>query len=109
MRPRWAERMVALLAPKGRLVCLEFPSGKPLRDDGPPWGLNPEVYEALLAAPGEPIHYDRSGDGSVVSIPSPKPRDDAIHRLSLIKPARTHPAGMEEDGSVRDFISVWSR
>jgi len=109
MRPRWAQRMASLMAHKGRLVCLEFPSGKPLTEHGPPWGVNPEVYEALLSAPGEPVHYDASGDGSVVSLPSPKPRDDSIHRLSLIKPLRTHPAGTAEDGSVRDFISVWSR
>lgn len=101
--------MASLLGPKSRLVCLEFPSGKPLSEPGPPWGVNPEVYEALLAAPGEPIHYGSSGDGSVVSIPSPKPRGDSIHRLSLIKPPRTHTAGTAEDGSVRDFISVWSR
>lgn len=109
MRPKWAQRIDALLSPKGRLVCLEFPSGKPLRDGGPPWGLNPEVYEALLAAPGEPVQYDEAGDGSVVSLPSPKPRDDAIRRLSLIKPARTHKAGTNEDGTVKDFISVWRR
>mgnify|MGYP005988700959 CR=1 FL=1 len=105
-RPKWAKRMSSLLAPKGRLVCLEFPSGKPLTDKGPPWGLNPEVYEALLAHPGEEISYN--DDGTVVDPPSPKPQDGALHRLSLIKPARTHPAGTREDGTVADFISVWS-
>lgn len=109
LRPQWAVRISSLLAPKARLICLEFPSYKPLRDPGPPWGVNPEVYEALLAAPGEPVHYDGKGDGTVVSIPSPKPRDDAVHRLCLVKPPRTHKAGMDEDGSVKDFVSVWSR
>ncbi|KAL6865954.1 hypothetical protein ACO1O0_002054 [Amphichorda felina] len=109
MRPQWAQRIASLIGSRSRLVCLEFPSGKPLSEPGPPWGVNPEVYEALLAAPGDPIQYDPSGDGSVVSIPSAKPRDDAIHRLSLIKPLRTHPAGTAENGTVRDFISVWSR
>ncbi|KAI6784401.1 thiol methyltransferase-like protein [Emericellopsis cladophorae] len=109
LRPRWAKQVTHLLAPRGRLVCLEFPVGKPHRDIGPPWGLNPEVYEALLATPGEPLHYDARGDGTVVSAPSPKPRDDALHRLSLIKPLRTHKAGYYEDGTVRDFVSVWSR
>jgi hypothetical protein len=107
MRPQWAKRMAELLTPKGRLICLEFPSGKALSEGGPPWGLWPETYEALLAAPGDPISYN--GDGTVVDTPSPKPRDDALHRLSLIKPTRTHQAGTNDDGSVRDFISVWSR
>ncbi|TQS32819.1 hypothetical protein Golomagni_06855 [Golovinomyces magnicellulatus] len=105
-RPKWAKRMSELLSHKGRLICLEFPNGKPLIDKGPPWGLNPEVYEALLTHPGEELDYN--DDGSVVDPPSPKPRDGALHRLCLIKPARTHPAGTREDGSVSDFISVWS-
>ena len=99
--------MASLLAPKGRLVCLEFPSGKALSEGGPPWGVSPELYEALLAAPGEGVQYGDSGE--VVDVPSPKPRDAGLHRLSLIKPPRTHKAGMNEDGSVQDFISVWCR
>lgn len=38
-----------------------------------------------------------------------RPKDAALHRLCLVKPGRTHEAGTGEDGSVRDFISVWSR
>ncbi|PNY23664.1 thiol methyltransferase 2 [Tolypocladium capitatum] len=106
-RPRWAKRVASLVHPKGRLVCLEFPSGKPLSEPGPPWGLSPEVYEALLTAPGEDIAYD--ADGNVMGTASPQPRDDALHRLSIIKPTRTHPAGTAEDGTVLDFISVWMR
>ncbi len=107
LRPQWAKRMSELLHDKGRLVCLEYPSGKPLRDGGPPWGLCPEVYEALLGAPGEPVTYNETGDGSIVSKPSPKPRDRALQRLCLAKPPRTHAAGTGEDGIVKDFISVW--
>src|SRR5687768_4774617 len=99
--------MAELLSPKGRLVCLEYPSGKALSEGGPPWGLWPETYEALLASPGDPVTYN--DDGTIVDTPSPKPRDAALHRLSLIKPTRTHQAGTNEDGTVRDFISVWSR
>ena len=106
-RPRWAARMAQLVSPDGRLVCLEFPSGKPPSMPGPPWGLSPEIYEALLAAPGEDISYD--ADGAVVSTPSPKPSGRALHRLCLVKPLRTHKAGTAEDGTVSDFISVWSR
>lgn len=99
--------MSQLISTQGRLVCLEFPSGRPLSEGGPAWGVWPEVYEALLTAPGEPVSYN--DDATVVETPSPKPRDNALHRLSLIKPARTHKAGTNDDGSVRDFISVWSR
>ncbi|KAH7325963.1 S-adenosyl-L-methionine-dependent methyltransferase [Stachybotrys elegans] len=107
VRPRWAKRMSELITPTGRLICLEYPSGRPLTELGPAWGVWPEVYEALLSAPGDPVEYNQ--DGTPIGTPSPKPRDDALHRLSLIKPRRTHKAGTNEDGSVRDFISVWSR
>ncbi|KAI9900407.1 hypothetical protein N3K66_004669 [Trichothecium roseum] len=92
-RPQWAARIASLLAPHGRLVCLEFPSGKAPSEGGPPWGVSPELYEALLAAPGDEVAY---GDGG-------------LHRLSLLKPPRTHRAGTDDDGSVRDFVSVWCR
>lgn len=106
-RPQWSKRMSRLVHPSGHLVCLEFPSGKPLSERGPPWGLTPEVYEALLSAPGDTIAYD--SDGSVVETMPTKPDPNALHRLSIIKPARTHKAGTDEDGTVRDFISVWAR
>lgn len=109
LRPRWSKQMTTLLTSNGRLICLEFPAGKPLREIGPPWGLNPGVYEALLAQPGEEVSYDSNGDGTVVSDPSRKPRDDALRCLSLTKPSRTHKAGYYEDGSVRDLVSVWGR
>lgn len=99
--------MTDLLAPTGRLICLEFPTDKPMSVQGPPWGVCPELYEALLSAPGEDILYNP--DGTVIDTASPKPRADYLHRLSLTKPPRTHPAGTAEDGTVKDFISVWSR
>ncbi|KAK7403809.1 hypothetical protein QQX98_010406 [Neonectria punicea] len=106
-RPRWSRRMTELLASDGRLICLEFPTQKPMSAQGPPWGVSPELYEALLTAPGEDIIYHT--DGTVDETPSPKPRTDALHRLSLIKPTRTHSSGTGDDGAVLDFISVWSR
>ncbi|KAF4511906.1 hypothetical protein G6O67_001107 [Ophiocordyceps sinensis] len=109
-RPRWAKRVAQLLAPRGRLVCLEYPSSSPATgSDKPagPWGVSPEVYEALLSAPGEAPSYDP--DGAVVSTACSRPRVDALHRLSIIKPTRTHAVGTAEDGSVLDFISVWAR
>ncbi|KFG88151.1 putative thiol methyltransferase 1 [Metarhizium anisopliae] len=106
-RPKWAKRMSQLLRPSGRLVCLEFPSGKPLSERGPPWGVRPEMYEALLGAPGEEISYN--ADGSLVETTAAKPDANALHRSGLIRPAKTHPAGTNKDGTVSDFISVWSR
>ncbi|KAF6835470.1 thiol methyltransferase [Colletotrichum plurivorum] len=103
-RPLWASRMTSLLAPQGRLVCLEFPSGKPLSLPGPPWGLTPDIYRALLARPGDDLEFS-SPDVVVV----PPRREDGLERLALIKPARTHRAGMNEDGTVRDWIHVWGR
>ncbi|TFB07298.1 putative thiol methyltransferase 2 [Trichoderma ghanense] len=107
-RPRWAKRMSQLLCPGGQLICLEFPSGKPLSLQGPPWGVWPEVYEALLEHPGEPIEYADDGNVKPDSVPR-LPHPDGLHRVCLVKPRRTHKAGTNEDGSVRDFISVWSR
>ncbi|KAF4580378.1 hypothetical protein GQ602_007438 [Ophiocordyceps camponoti-floridani] len=106
-RPRWAKRITQLMLPGGRLVCLEYPSWKPMSEPGPPWGVSPELYEALLSAPGEAPAY--GADGSVVADPIAQPRHDALHRLAIIKPTRTHDAGTGPDGSVLDFISVWSR
>ncbi|KAM4057611.1 thiopurine s-methyltransferase (TPMT) domain-containing protein [Hirsutella rhossiliensis] len=107
-RPRWAKRVSQLLEPRGRLVCLEYPSSTS-SDNKPsgPWAVSPEAYEALLSAPGEAPSY--APDGAVVSTACSRPRVDALHRLSIIKPTRTHAVGTAEDGSVLDFISVWAR
>ncbi|KAK1987125.1 thiopurine S-methyltransferase [Colletotrichum cereale] len=110
-RPLWAARMTTLLGPAGRLVCLEFPSGKPLSLPGPPWGLTPEVYLALLSRPGEPLEFSsstRAGDAADVVVVPPFRQGDGLRRLELVKPTRTHAAGMNEDGTVRDWIHVWS-
>ncbi|KAM0333069.1 hypothetical protein ACHAQA_001727 [Verticillium albo-atrum] len=103
-RPKWAARMASLLRPDGgRLVCLEFPSGKPLTEAGPPWGLSADTYLALLARPGE--EPTNAPDGSVNV---PEPRSGGLRRLELVKPARTHKAGTNEDGTVRDWLHVWT-
>ncbi|KAG5914103.1 hypothetical protein E4U53_004709, partial [Claviceps sorghi] len=105
-RPNWSSRITQLLAPSGHLICLEFPSGKPLSEGGPPWGLTPEVYEALLSAPGTPVAYHDDTGRPVERVPA-KPHPRALHRLSLIKPTRTHEGGEEVPG--RHMISVWTR
>ncbi|KAI8256365.1 putative thiol methyltransferase 2 [Colletotrichum sp. SAR 10_98] len=111
-RPLWATRMTSLLSPHGRLVCLEFPSGKPLSAPGPPWGLTPEIYLALLARPGDALEFSSStekGDPTDTVIVPPFDAAKGLRRLELIKPPRTHQAGMNEDRTVRDWIHVWSR
>ncbi|CAN9413189.1 unnamed protein product [Alternaria alternata] len=60
MRKDWAERMKSLLSPTGVLVCLEFPMWKPLKDQGPPWGLN-GVHWNLLAEGADGL-FDESGN-----------------------------------------------
>ncbi|GJC85139.1 thiocyanate methyltransferase 1 [Colletotrichum liriopes] len=83
----------------------------PLSLPGPPWGLTPEVYLALLSRPGEPLEFSSStqaGDDTDIVIVPPF-REDGLKRLELVKPARTHRAGMNEDGTVRDWIHVWGR
>ncbi|KAK1688850.1 S-adenosyl-L-methionine-dependent methyltransferase [Colletotrichum godetiae] len=112
-RPQWSSRISSLLNPStGRLICLEFPSGKPLSQPGPPWGLNPDIYLALLTRPGQPFTFSSStqaGDeADVVVVPAPSEDGAGLKRLALVKPARTHRAGMNEDGSVRDWVHVWS-
>lgn len=110
-RPLWAKRTTGLLShhANSRLICLEFPIGKPMSEGGPPWGLWPETYEALLAAPGEEIKYEEDGSGIPCAAAATRPQVEALHRLCLVKPNRTHSSGTAEDGSVKDFISVWSR
>ncbi|KAL2758688.1 hypothetical protein ACRALDRAFT_1080420 [Sodiomyces alcalophilus JCM 7366] len=109
-RPKWAARMASLLHPStGRLVCLEFPSGKPLSEPGPPWGLTSDIYAALLARPGEDLVFkdDTQDEAEKVQIP-PLDTEKGLRRLDLVKPARTHKAGTNEDGTVRDWIHVWA-
>jgi hypothetical protein len=98
--------MKQLLSPRGRLICLEFPSGKPLSMSGPPFGLSPDVYVALLSRPGKDVSYD--SQGAVAAMHGMQKADDGLRRLELIKPRRTHEAGTADDGTVTDFISVWS-
>ncbi|OHE91993.1 thiopurine S-methyltransferase [Colletotrichum orchidophilum] len=113
-RPQWSSRTASLLSssPGSRLICLEFPSGKPLSQPGPPWGLTPEIYLALLSHPGQPLEFSSStqaGDAAdVVVVPPLSDNGNGLKRLELVKPARTHRSGMNADGSVRDWIHVWS-
>ncbi|KAK6076082.1 thiol methyltransferase [Seiridium cupressi] len=103
-RPRWARRMVDLLAPGGRLVCLEFPSAKPSSEPGPPWAAPQHAYVAYLGRPGhEPV---TDLHGGVLEDKVEEPREGGLRRILHQEPQRTHPAGMS-DGKMIDRISVW--
>lgn len=90
----------------GRLVCLEWPLHKPASSGGPPWGLTAEVYVAHLSRPGEEVPYGQ--DGRPVGDDAGQPPADGLRRLVRVQPRRTHRAGYDSEGSIIDFISVWS-
>jgi len=98
-RPRWSLRMADLLASKGNLVCLEFPTYKEPSTGGPPWTLTPEVYEMLLPTPGEEIKYN--DEGYVVK-EERKLNSKGLTRVAHWQPDRTH-----EVGKGTDWIGVW--
>ncbi|KAI2630079.1 S-adenosyl-L-methionine-dependent methyltransferase [Xylaria nigripes] len=105
MRSAWASKMKSLLAPAGRLVCLEFPAEKTASEPGPPWAAPPSDYLAYLANPGAQPQTDEHGGvlPELVELPVP----GGIKRLVHVKPSRTHKSGTQ-DGRVQDFVSVWA-
>ena len=84
--------MSQLLSNDGRLVCLEWPLGKPPSENGPPWGVTAEAYELHLSHP----------------VGETEAPGNALIRLNRIKPDRTHKAGINDEGQIFDFISVWA-
>lgn len=107
MRPAWSKRFVELLAPEGRVVCLEFPTYKPPSTGGPPWALPPKIYMAHLPRPGENLPY--AEDGELLESELGPPSKQGLQRLAHLKPKRTHQIGYSDDGKVTDWISVWSQ
>jgi len=99
--------MSQLLAEDGRLVCLEWPLPKAPNEQGPPWGLTPEIYEALLSRPGDEVAYLPDGNVDPAERGPPGPR--ALARLLRVKPSRTHQTGTDEQGEAHDRLSVWGR
>lgn len=106
LRPKWAARTASLLSPTGRLIALQFPMGKPLSQPGPPWGVNSDMYLALLSRPGEEVPCD--ADGNVSGAADIKRTEGGLRRLELIVPTKAHEMGFAEDGSVMDRVSVWA-
>ena len=95
MRKDWAERMKSLLSPTGVLVCLEFPMWKPLKVQGPPWGLN-GVHWNLLADGGDGM-IDESGNLIVTG-----KEHGSFERVVYWKPPESF-----EQSRGEDMISVW--
>ncbi len=100
MRPAWALRTSQLLAPDGRLICLEFPTYKVPSTAGPPWGVTPATYVEHLKRPGEKIPYNE--EGYVVEETEQPPNEHALERIAHWQPARTH-----EVGKGTDRVSIW--
>lgn len=98
--------MVELLAPEGRLVCLEFPTYKPPSTGGPPWALPPKIYAAHLPHPGEELPY--AEDGSLDESKIGEPAKNGLKRIEHFQPKRTHDVGYDAQGKVTDWISVWA-
>ncbi|KAI1176612.1 S-adenosyl-L-methionine-dependent methyltransferase [Nemania sp. FL0916] len=104
VRPAWATKIKSLLAPGGRLICLEFPSEKKSSEPGPPWASPPAEYIGYLSNPGTKPPTDEHG--GVIAGQTESAAPNGIKRLVHIKPKRTH-AGGTKDGRVQDYISVW--
>jgi hypothetical protein len=92
-------------APHSNLICLEFPTYKPLSSGGPPYGSPPDVYVAHLSHPGEQIPYGEQGQ---VKTDGPgKAASGALVRIAHWQPKRTHAVGKDENGNIRDFVAIW--
>ncbi|KAK0107046.1 hypothetical protein ONS95_003757 [Cadophora gregata] len=106
MRPAWSKRFVDLLAPEGRLVCVEFPTYKPPSTGGPPWALPPKVYLAHLMRPGEELPY--AEDGELLESKLGESNKSGLVRIAHFQPERTHQIGYNAEGKVTDWVSVWA-
>ena len=105
LRPAWSKRMNELLAPNGRLICMEFPTYKSPAALGPPWSLTPKVYMGHLPRPGQKLAYSEE-EGLLEDELGP-PAEDGLRRIEHLKPKRTHHVGYDEEGNVTDWIGVW--
>ncbi|EJT76933.1 hypothetical protein GGTG_06847 [Gaeumannomyces tritici R3-111a-1] len=60
-RPAWAGRLTQLLAPGGRVVCLQWPTEKPWSTGGPPWGGEARAPRGAPGPPGRGRRVRRRG------------------------------------------------
>lgn len=130
-RPRWAARMQQLLAhPDGRLVCLEFPTGKHPSAGGPPHSAAFWFYQLHLSNPGneqviiygekkkhsaqaQQVHSGKDGDQEQKEwVINPNVSSTAtgpgLAMITRFKPNTTHESGQSYQGPFgRDWVSVW--
>lgn len=106
MRPAWSKRYNELLAPGGRLICLEFPTYKEPSTGGPPWALPPKIYMAHLPRPGEELPYEEDGDLLEEKLGPPNAK--GLVRIAHFQPKETHKIGYDENGKMTDWMSVWA-
>ncbi|KAI9824941.1 MAG: hypothetical protein M1832_001546 [Thelocarpon impressellum] len=103
LRPAWALRHSQLLAPSGRLVCVEFPAAKPPSTRGPPFGLPAKVYRAHLGRPGVALPYDAEDN---LLVPDEDPAQE-VDEAGLACAARWRPERTHAIGRGQDMVSVW--
>ncbi|TVY56240.1 putative thiol methyltransferase 2 [Lachnellula cervina] len=109
LRPAWSKRMTELLAPTGRLVCLEWPTGKPASEGGPPWSLPSKVYKCHLQHPGEELPYDKDGELKEADI-GEQSNSTGLVSIVHFQPKRTFQGtGYDAEGNVTDRIGIWKR
>ncbi|KAG8625305.1 hypothetical protein KVT40_007056 [Elsinoe batatas] len=102
LRSKWAARMAELLAPHGRLVCLEFPTYKEPSTAGPPWAVRPVEYVGYLSKPGEKLEYDSDGFVKGIDEENPSRSEKGLIRVAHYQPDRTH-----EIGKGTDWVAIW--
>ncbi|TVY37559.1 Thiocyanate methyltransferase [Lachnellula subtilissima] len=108
MGPAWSKRMTELLAPEGRLVCLEWPTDKPA-SESLPWSLPPKVYMCHLQHPGEELPYDKDGDLKEADI-TEQSNSTGLESVAHFQPKRTFQrTGHDAEGNVTDWIGVWKK
>ncbi|KAK2615933.1 hypothetical protein N8I77_002654 [Diaporthe amygdali] len=125
-RPKWAARMQQLLArPNGRLVCLEFPTGKHPSTGGPPHSAAFWFYQLHLSNPGNeqiitysepknPAQNDHEQDDDqvqnqcTINANAGAFSGPGLAMIVRFKPNETHGSGQSYDGAFgRDWVSVW--
>jgi hypothetical protein len=91
--------------PHSHLICLEFPTNKPPSTGGPPFSSPPEAYKEHLIHPGEKILYD--DDGFVQTDTIKGTTKGGLVQVAHWQPKTTHAVGMDEHGTVSDFVALW--
>ena len=102
--------MLQLVAPDGKLVCLEFPTWKDPKTAGPPFALRPEFYVAHLSRPGVHVPYNEDGylakdatSGEDLDLENGATAR-RLERISHFPSQKSHDYGIENNV---DWVSIW--